>query len=221
MNKLTKLIRQLYGFDYLHLQTKYIYYFYDMFSDIKRIKIVEIEKELEQLKVQEHAMYAELCNLTNQLSDYERKLLKMEWQNQNGMGAFYAKRFSVYERMFNKKTRNEYRIYRNKVKELNSLPDEIAILINRIDNVRKKTIYKIAESGIEQKIMKVQCNLLKTKNATTLSELGITPTEAKKTLGDNGIVPAIDKDDRIIAKHLRTFMSTMATNSSHENSLSR
>ncbi len=165
-----------------------------MFSDVQKLKLAEIQNNLDCLKAEEQAMHDEVCSLRD-------KLWALEHQQERGLSG--KKQFSVLERLLTK--RKAYKRYQNAVAELKASPDKITALMSEIEIAEMQTADKIATSGILQKIEEAEKNIWAIEDAVSLAELNITPVDAISLLETNEITPVLDESDRKIFERPREY----------------
>ena len=166
-----------------------------MFKDVQKLRIEELQSALGELKAQRKAMRDQILALKDELKSCESKLLKLEWQEKNGMCDFRGKRLSVWQRFFSANARREYRTYRAALAEMQQLEDKVAVLPFNIEAAEMQANDRIINDTLREKIKSTQLALETTQKATTLAELGLTSAAAQKLLADHGLTPILDASD--------------------------
>jgi len=168
-----------------------------MLEDVRRLKLNELENELNQLQQQYAAMFAELNNLNAKLWNLRRYAKK-------GIKAYDGKKkFTFLERFIT--ARKDYRAYQAALAKLDRLPERIARLNRQVIMAEQQTAKQVASSGIENSIAQIEKEIIMVKNARTLDQLGVSAVEAVTMLQNNGITPYWNEDDyesfKVINEH--------------------
>ena len=165
-----------------------------MISEIKRIKLEELDKRKKELKEQEESIKSSLKVLEEKLEQ-----LKKEQSNYNSL----TKNFNFLERTITK--RKDYKEYLEQLKKYNELFEKInrtdIELFNEKDNVKNKCL------GIEKNLEDIELQVNKINEARTLNDLGLSLIEAFNFLEKNGVQPVLTEEDKVVYDNPRNYTS--------------
>jgi len=178
-----------------------------MFKDVQQIKVKIWENVLRQFKDKKTEIQDEVVTLKKKLWHMGYELHHMELLEKNALGDFHGKKLSILKRTFSIKGRKDYQTYQRAVAEMQRMPERIALLAKEVELAEKETEKTILQSGILQAIKDAENKVWQMQQATTLSDLGITPVEAVKLLEEHHITPVLDESDLVLTEHPRNYQS--------------
>ena len=167
-----------------------------MIDEVKKIKLEELNNQ----KVQ----YEEKVNTIEQsLHTMSSKLDELEWEQRKGITI--RDDFSFLEKWVTR--RNDYKKFKEQSKRFYELPKLISEVRSEIDEEYKKVQHELETSGISTKLWEIGEKMTFIKDAKTLYEMGITPTDAINLLESKGIQPILSESDKNISEHPRDYSS--------------
>ena len=176
-----------------------------MFKDVQNLKVRLWENILQQVETKKKELKADLTQAKKELWQMEYEFHHLSLLDKNALCSFGGKRFSFIERLVSPKARREYREYQNNVNEMNTLPDKIAAMTEKINTLEVETAQQINRSGVLHVIDEIKKTIAEIKAATSLEQLRMKPVEALKMLQDNGIAPVLDESDTVMLQRQRNY----------------
>ncbi len=167
-----------------------------MLEEIKKIKLEELTKE--KMTYEEKKAI-----ISKNLEGFRNNLWQLE--GEQSFGITIRGNFSFFEKWITR--RNDYKKFKAQSKRFAELPTLINKAKAELEAEQARVEQELETSGINKKFNEIEQSMNSIENSKTLSDLGITPTEAIELLENNGIQPVLSESDKSISVHPRNYTS--------------
>lgn len=167
-----------------------------MLEEIKKIKLEELTKE--KMTYEEKKAI-----ISKNLKGFRNNLWQLE--DEQSLGITIRGNFSFFEKWITR--RNDYKKFKAQSKRFAELPTLINKAKAELEAEQARVEQELETSGINKKFNEIEQSMNSIENSKTLSDLGITPTEAIELLENNGIQPVLSESDKSISVHPRNYTS--------------
>lgn len=167
-----------------------------MLEEIKKIKLEELTKE--KMTYEEKKAI-----ISKNLEGFRNNLWQLE--GEQSFGITIRGNFSFFEKWITR--RNDYKKFKAQSKRFAELPTLINKAKAELEAEQARVEQELETSGINKKFNEIEQSMNSIENSKTLSDLGITPTEAIELLENNGIQPVLSESDKSISIHPRNYTS--------------
>lgn len=158
-----------------------------MLEDVRRLKLEELNQELEKLQHEYAAMFDESNALNGQL--YVLRYAQEQVDKYQSVKHHFWERFTQ---------RDTYLAYKANLETLQGCPQKMVSLSNRLAHAELKASKKIVHSGIVQKIENLEKQIALVQKAASFEELGLTSVQAIEFLRANHVDSNLGKGDEEI-----------------------
>lgn len=167
-----------------------------MLEEIKKIKLEELTKE--KMTYEEKKAI-----ISKNLEGFRNNLWQLE--GEQSFGITIRGNFSFFEKWITR--RNDYKKFKAQSKRFAELPTLINNAKAELEAEQARVEQELETSGINKKFNEIEQSMNSIENSKTLSDLGITPTEAIELLENNGIQSVLSESDKSISVHPRNYTS--------------